>query len=269
MLLLFASFVLLASACNKNTADTAAAAATSATAEGPQSADTDNNRPGDPAATVENVPLPETNYFEITTRLGRMVIRLYDETPGHRDNFKKLAAEGFFDGTRFHRVMNEFMIQGGDPLSKDDDPMNDGTGGPGYTIPAEFNTAFLHKKGALAAARQPDNVNPNKESSGSQFYIVHGRPFMSAEMDQIERQTRISFPDDVRAVYETVGGAPFLDMGYTVFGELVEGFDVLDAIATTPTPNSTQQRVHPALGDQPVEPIEMMVSPIAGYDEAQ
>ena len=132
--------------------------------------------------------LIETNYFEIETPRGRMVLRLYDETPGHRDNFKKLVAEQAYDSTLFHRVIGGFMIQGGDPTSRDADPMNDGGGGPGYTVPAEIRPELFHKRGALSAARQNDQVNPQRESSGSQFYVVVGRVFSDEELDNIERQ---------------------------------------------------------------------------------
>ena len=202
-----------------------------------------------------------------------MVIRLYDETPAHRDNFKKLVAEGFYDGATFHRIIAGFMIQGGDPNSKDDDPYNDGQGGPGYTIPAEFNPNLYHKRGALAAARQGDQVNPERRSSGSQFYVVHGgNTIDEAMLAQIEERVReatnnpdFRFSDEARADYLAHGGAPFLDMQYTVFGEVVEGFDVLDRIATTPTARSSGQRVHPALGDQPLERVEMTVRPLEAY----
>ncbi len=121
----------------------------------------------------------------ISTDFGDIHVVLYDETPLHKENFLKLAKEGFYDSTTFHRVMSEFMIQGGDPNSKDDIPFNDGQGGPGYTVEAEFNSKFYHKKGALAAARLGDQQNPEKRSSGSQFYIVQGRPVSSLELNQI------------------------------------------------------------------------------------
>ena len=117
-----------------------------------------------------------TDFYEIETRLGTMIVGLYDQTPRHRDNFRTLVEEGFYNGTSFHRVIAGFMAQGGDPNSKDDDPMNDGQGGPGYTIEAEFRDGLFHRKGALSAARQGDQVNPERRSSGSQFYIVHGEP---------------------------------------------------------------------------------------------
>ena len=206
-----------------------------------------------------------TNFYEITTPQGRMVVRLYDETPGHRDNFRKLVAEGVLENTLFHRVMNQFMIQGGDPNSKDEDPYNDGVGGPGYTIPAELDSKLFHKRGALAAARQPDQVNPERESSGSQFYIVHGRVLTEEDLVQIEQQSRqrdpnFTIPTEQRAVYTSLGGAPHLDGAYTIFGELVEGLDVLNAIATTQT---TGQYGQPA--NRPLADVPMTVRPLFNY----
>lgn len=207
-----------------------------------------------------------TNYYEINTPQGRMVIRLYDETPGHRDNFRKLVAEGVLENTLFHRVMAGFMIQGGDPNSRDDDnPFNDGSGGPGYTLPAEFKMPTLfHKRGALAAARSPDQVNPDKRSSGSQFYIVQGRVWSAEELDGLVQQRGPSYaiPDLLREVYTTIGGTPFLDGDYTVFGELVEGGAVLDAIAATPT---TGPDGRPA--NRPMTDIPMNVRPLLDYQE--
>ncbi len=218
-------------------------------------------------------PLPETNYYEINTPRGRMVIRLYDETPGHRDNFKKLAAEQFYDSTLFHRVMSGFMIQGGDPNSRDDDPANDGVGGPGYTVPAEILPGFFHKRGVLSAARQNDQVNPERQSSGSQFYIVHGTIYPDDYLSQMEERLKQQIPDptfafskEARLAYTTEGGAPSLDGMYTVFGELVEGFDVLDDITRVATPKSLGQRVRQG-GDRPVVPIWMVVRPLPEYQE--
>ena len=206
------------------------------------------------------------DYFEIETSYGSMVLRLYDGTPLHRDNFMKLVDEGFYDGTTFHRVMSNFMVQGGDPNSKDDDPTNDGAGGPGYTIPAEFNPAFYHKRGAIAAARQGDAVNPNRESSGSQFYIVHGQVFDPSMLDMVDQQNKekfggnFEFTDEAKEVYTTEGGTPFLDMDYTVFGELVEGFDVLDRLAGAET---TPSQSFPA--NRPLTDISMTVRRLTGY----
>ncbi|MCL4156698.1 UNVERIFIED_CONTAM: hypothetical protein GTU68_030514 [Idotea baltica] len=164
----------------------------------------------------------------IETSMGDIKVELYDSTPGHKANFIKLANEGFYDGLLFHRVMGGFMIQGGDPNSKS-------SGGPGYTIPAEIEDNLVHYKGALAAARQGDQVNPRKKSSGSQFYLVHGGPVSEQSLNRQEQQTGVIYSDEIRKKYYEVGGTPFLDFGYTVFGQVIEGFDVLDAIATSKT----------------------------------
>lgn len=241
---------------------------------------------------------------KIQTTLGDITVRLYDETPLHRDNFLKLAAEGYYDGTLFHRVIKNFMIQGGDPDSKGAAPgAHLGAGGPNYTIPAEFNKALIHKKGALAAARQGDEVNPEKRSSGSQFYIVTGEVYSAGKLTQLEKQmaqqqlqsifdglvvenrSRIiemrkkrdnaglmalqedlqkqtyakakelgepKYTPEQREAYTSVGGTPFLDQNYTVFGEVVEGLDVVDKI----------QLVATQPGDRPVEDVTMEVSVI-------
>jgi len=171
----------------------------------------------------------------LETKYGNMKIKLYNETPQHRDNFIKLVKQNFFDSLLFHRVINQFMIQGGDPNSKNA-PAGAalGTGGPGYTIPAEFNSKLIHKKGALSAARMGDQVNPQKASSGSQFYIVQGQVFNEQNIASLEMQTGVKMTDEQKKVYSTVGGTPFLDNQYTVFGEVVEGLDVIDKIATLP-----------------------------------
>ena len=208
-----------------------------------------------------------TSEFDIVTDYGTMRIQLSDETPGHSDNFRKLAEEGFYDGTIFHRIINRFMVQGGDPLSRDaDDPMAVGGGGPGYELDAEFNRNLIHRRGAVASARQGDAQNPERKSSGSQFYIVHGRTFDDAELDEIERRVRSATNDtsfaytaEEREIYRTEGGAAFLDMQYTVFGQLVDGFDVLDSLAAVPTPNSTDRPAVPPMMDRPLEPIPMTV----------
>ena len=225
-------------------------------------------------ASSASAQLAETNYFAIETPLGRMVIRLYDETPGHRDNFKKLVAEQAYDSTLFHRVMGGFMIQGGDPNSLDDDPMNDGGGGPGYTIPAEIKPGLFHKRGALSAARQNDSVNPERASSGSQFYIVHGTIFPDDYLTQLEnrlkqtlRDSTFTYSDEARRIYSTEGGAPNLDGGYTVFGELVEGFDVLDNITRVATPSGLGQRTAPPVANRPLIPMWMVVRPLPDYQE--
>ncbi|HMW65871.1 MAG TPA: peptidylprolyl isomerase [Chitinophagaceae bacterium] len=175
----------------------------------------------------------------LETSMGDMVVRLSDSTPLHRDNFLKLVKMGYYDGILFHRVINHFMIQAGDPESKNAEYGKMlGNGGPAYTIPAEFKPGLFHKKGVIAAAR--DN-NPQKASSGSQFYIVQGKVFTDEDLDKVEI-TRLGgrkIPADQREVYKTLGGTPHLDQNYTVFGELVSGFDVLDKIAAVPTNKTT------------------------------
>lgn len=222
--------------------------------------------------------------IKITTTLGCITVRLYDETPLHRDNFLKLAKEGYYDSTLFHRVIRDFMIQGGDPDSKGA-PAGKmlGTGGPDYTIEAEILPQFLHKRGALAAARQGDDVNPERRSSGSQFYIVWGQTYSEGQLRQLDKQllmqrTQQAFnalcaehraeimqlrrdrnreglqalqdalvaeaevsakagglTEAQREVYTTLGGTPHLDGQYTVFGEVVEGLDVVEKIQSTAT----------------------------------
>lgn len=180
-------------------------------------------------ATVDNNKTP---MVEMQTNMGTMKIKLYDNTPQHRDNFIKLVEQGFYDSVLFHRVIPSFMIQGGDPDSKGAAAGKMlGMGGPGYTVPAEFVDNNLHVKGALAAARMGDQMNPTKASSGSQFYIVQGQSLSDGMLDQMETMKKFKYTPEQRALYKEKGGAPFLDRDYTVFGELVEGFDVLDKIA--------------------------------------
>ncbi|HEV8080994.1 MAG TPA: peptidylprolyl isomerase [Chitinophagaceae bacterium] len=172
--------------------------------------------------------------IKLTTDSGVIVLRLYNKTPLHRDNFIKLVKQHYFDDVLFHRVIKNFMIQGGDPNSKNAKPLIQlGNGGPGYTIPAEFDTSLFHKKGVLAAAREGDNANPKKASSGSQFYIVQGKKFTDAGLDSVEtfRLKGRKLPIAHRDVYKTIGGTPHLDMNYTVFGEVESGLEVVDKIA--------------------------------------
>ncbi|HHG83816.1 MAG TPA: peptidylprolyl isomerase [Bacteroidetes bacterium] len=242
---------------------------------------------------------------KIITEYGDLYIKLYDETPKHKENFLKLAEEGFYDGTTFHRVIKDFMIQGGDPNTKEGGTGVAGQGGPGYTIPREINPKFFHKKGVLAAARQGDQVNPNWESSGSQFYLVQGKKWNDGELDQMQAQMnmmidqhvrrmfdeeptnawmrtvdlealQVSNPDSfqtvnqkmqeayttyrknwptvnfskkVRNVYKNKGGYAPLDGMYTVFGEVVEGEELIDVIGGVPT----------AAGDRPVKDVRITV----------
>ena len=178
----------------------------------------------------------ENKFVEITTIYGKMVIKLYNETPMHRDNFIKLVEEGFYDNQLFHRVINNFMIQTGDPNSKGAAKGEMlGMGGPGYTVPSEFHTALYHKKGAVAAARKGDAVNPQKASSGSQFYIVQGAVYTPEQLDAFVRAGRHQqFTESQIEDYTTLGGTPHLDGSYTVFGEVVKGLKVIDKIAALP-----------------------------------
>ena len=240
------------------------------------------------AATTETSNNAKETIVVVTTDYGKMRIKLYNETPLHRDNFIKLINEGFYNDLLFHRVIKDFMIQGGDPESKEAPASKQlGAGDVGYTIPAEFvYPKYYHKKGALAAARQGDQVNPQKRSSGCQFYIVQGKTMTDQELDGMERnlqnkakesrfyeiaatktdliqklqqtndqaglqklQTEIlaqidsefadkaplKFSSQMRNDYKTVGGTAFLDNEYTVFGEVIEGLDVIDKIAAVKT----------------------------------
>ena len=180
--------------------------------------------------------------FVIHTDMGDMKGFLYNETPQHRDNFVKLVKSGYYEGLLFHRVIPGFMIQGGDPESRNAKPGEQlGTGGPGYTVPAEFNPALIHQKGALSAARQADQVNPKKASSGSQFYIVGGKKTTVA--------VGAKYTEEQKKIYETVGGTPFLDGQYTVFGLITDGLDVIDKIAAVQRDGS----------DRPVKDVKMSI----------
>jgi cyclophilin family peptidyl-prolyl cis-trans isomerase len=190
---------------------------------------------------------------EMVTTAGTIVLRLYDSTPLHRDNFLRLVKSHYYDGVLFHRVIKNFMIQSGDPDSKTAKPGQPlGNGGPSYTIPAEFRESLFHKKGVLAAAREGDKENPEKRSSGSQFYIVQGKKFTDGALDTLERVRRAGkkLPDAHREIYKTIGGTPHLDGNYTVFGEVVKGLDVVDRIASVATSKD------PA--DRPVEDVKII-----------
>jgi len=185
---------------------------------------------------------------ELVTTHGSIILRLSDSTPLHRDNFLRLIKSNYYDSLLFHRVIQKFMIQSGDPDSKQAVAGKVlGNGGLSYTIPAEFRKSLFHRKGVLAAARQGDNVNPLKASSSTQFYIVQGRIFTDKEMDSVEirRLQGYKLPAEHREVYKTLGGTPQLDQNYTVFGEVIVGLEVVDSIAAEPT-----SRVPP---DRPVK----------------
>ncbi len=178
----------------------------------------------------------------IKTNFGDITAKLYNDTPLHRDNFIKLIKEGWYKNSPFHRVINGFMIQGGGNA--------DGRTDPGYTIPAEIRPNHFHKKGALAAARMPDQVNPEKKSSGSQFYIVQGTVVPESTLDAFEQRSGKKFTPEERKIYTTIGGTPHLDGNYTVFGEIISGFDVVDKIA------AVKRDAH----DKPLTPVTMNIS---------
>ncbi len=187
----------------------------------------------------------------LETNFGNIYIRLSDSTPLHRDNFLKLVKVGFYDSVLFHRVIKNFMIQGGDPESKHASPGEQlGSGGPSYRVPAEFRQTLFHKKGVIAAAR---DGNPQKASSGSQFYIVQGKIFTDAGLDSTEtfRLGGRKIPMEQRAVYKTIGGSPHLDQAYTVYGEVVKGLEVVDAIAAVQTSKGSDK-------DRPLEDVKIL-----------
>lgn len=189
----------------------------------------------------------------IQTNLGNIVVRLSDSTPFHRDNFLLLVKKGYYDSILFHRVIQGFMIQAGDPNSKTASPGQPlGNGGPGYTVPAEFKPGLFHKKGVIAAARMGDNVNPEKASSGSQFYIVQGKIFSDPGLDSLEtgRLQGRKIPAAHREHYKKFGGTPHLDQNYTVFGEVVAGLDVVDRIASQPTSKASDR-------DRPLQDVRI------------
>lgn len=191
---------------------------------------------------------------ELITNYGNIVIRLSDSTPLHRDNFLSLVKAGYYDSVLFHRVISRFMIQSGDPDSKQapaGTPL--GEGGPGYTVPAEFRASLFHKKGVIAAARESDNVNPQKASSGSQFYIVQGKLFTDPGLDSLEtyRLKGRKIPLSQREIYKTIGGTPHLDQNYTVFGEVIKGLEVIDTIAAVPTSKGADR-------DRPLQDVRII-----------
>jgi cyclophilin family peptidyl-prolyl cis-trans isomerase len=186
----------------------------------------------------------------ITTSYGNIKMKLYDNTPQHRDNFIRLTRKGFFNGLLFHRIINNFVIQGGDPDSKNAKAGDTlGNGGPGYDIPAEFVAENWHKRGAVGAARENDDINPERKSSGSQFYIVVGKVSTDHKLDSLEIKYNKKFTLQQREVYKTIGGTPHLDGRYVVFGEVVEGMDVVDIISKLPRDGN----------DRPLEDVKMEI----------
>jgi cyclophilin family peptidyl-prolyl cis-trans isomerase len=192
---------------------------------------------------------PKNQYVRIKTDMGECIIKLYNETPLHRDNFVKLAKTHVLDGTIFHRVIKDFMIQGGDPDSKTAKPGAAlGEASVGENVPAEFRDSLFHKKGVLAAARDD---NPEKSSSGSQFYLVQGKVFTDEQLDAVEtNRIKAKIPTWQREVYKTLGGVPHLDRNYTVYGEIVKGLDLVDKVAAVATGEN----------DRPVVDVKMTVS---------
>ena len=187
--------------------------------------------------------------IEMVTSQGKIALRLYDETPLHRDNFLKLVENHTYDGLLFHRVIKNFMVQAGDPKSRDakpGQPLGDGT--LGYTVPAEFRPELIHKRGALCAARQGDQVNPKKASSATQFYIVQGQVWDDKTLDMMEQRFGKKFTAEQRKVYTTMGGTPHLDGDYTVFGEVVDGMEVVNKISDLPCDRM----------DRPVEDVKII-----------
>jgi peptidyl-prolyl cis-trans isomerase B (cyclophilin B) len=196
---------------------------------------------------------PSACLIEITTDQGVMMAQLSDATPAHRDNFLKLAEEGYYNGLLFHRVIDGFMIQGGDPNSKDAAAgVGLGSGGPGYQVTGEFIDSLVHIRGAIAAARTGDNTNPERKSSGSQFYIVQGSPVDNSMLDMLEKRKGFKYTPEQRAAYLEHGGTPFLDKDYSVFGQVTSGLDVIDKIA----------KVAKDSRDRPITDVKMTIKVI-------
>lgn len=228
----------------------------------------------------------EYKFVKISTEKGDIIIKLYNETPKHRDNIIKLANEKYYDGQIFHRIINNFVVQGGDPDTKNAKPDSlYGNGGPNYLIDAEFVDTLIHKRGAVGMAREGDDVNPEKKSAGSQFYLVKGKVYTKEQLDELEKklvlrkksalykkiftekvskqkdqknidtisisldmsiifdsiwekQPKFKFTEQQRKVYTTIGGIPHLDGNYTVFGEVVQGMDIVDDFSSVETDNN-------------------------------
>lgn len=191
------------------------------------------------------IELTAQNKVLIQTTDGNIIVKLYDETPQHTQSFLRLVAKSYYDSTLFHRVIKDFMIQGGDPESRTASMQKVfSDGGPGYSIPAEIDEKYIHKKGALAAARQADQYNSSKKSNGSQFYIIQGRKYPRAYLPKIKNDKKVEYTEEQKKIYETIGGAPHLDGGYTIFGEVIAGLDVVDRIANAETNGKDRPKVN-------------------------
>ncbi|HRH37334.1 MAG TPA: peptidylprolyl isomerase [Flavobacteriales bacterium] len=190
---------------------------------------------------AQAAPAPRQTLVEIRTEMGMIVVALYNETPQHRDNFLKLVREHAYDSLLFHRVVAGLMVQGGDPDSKHAaEGASLGKGGPGYTLAPEILPTLIHKRGALAAVREPDDVNPERRSNGSQFYIVQGKTYPAADLEAVVQRnarygTTVRYTEAQRRTYASDGGTPHMDGAYTIFGEVLEGMDVVEAIAALPS----------------------------------
>jgi cyclophilin family peptidyl-prolyl cis-trans isomerase len=191
--------------------------------------------------------------IELITTDGNIILRLSDSTPLHRDNFLKLVKSHYYDSVLFHRVIQYFMIQAGDPQSKHaaaGQPLGDGD--LPYTIPAEFRSTLFHKRGVLAAARESDDINPSRASSATQFYIVQGKKYTDSTLDSVEyKRLKRKIPEYQREVYKDIGGTPFLDQSYTVFGDVVFGMETVDRIAAEPTSSGDDK-------DRPVNDVRII-----------
>lgn len=197
----------------------------------------------------------KSTFVSLQTTEGEIIVKLYEETPLHKDNFISLVEDGYYDSLLFHRVIDEFMIQSGDPNSKNaEDGQLLGNGGPDYKVDAEFNDSLFHKKGALAAAH---DGNPEKSSAGSQFYIVEGKVFNEEQLKRIEESKDITYTDLQRETYQTIGGYPPLDQNYTVFGEVVKGIKVVEAISEVETNRK----------DRPVENVRILKAEVIKFKE--
>jgi cyclophilin family peptidyl-prolyl cis-trans isomerase len=196
-----------------------------------------------------NISAQKNTEILIETSMGEITVMLFNDTEFHKENFIKLVTEKYYDGVLFHRVIKDFMIQAGDPDSKNAPAGKAlGMGGPAYTIPAEITPKHFHKKGVLSAARTGDSANPTRRSSGSQFYLVTGKKYTDEELNSMETKLYSKFTPEQREAYKTVGGTPFLDGQYTVFGEVVKGIEIVDQI----------QSVATGTGDRPVTDVKII-----------